>query len=429
MATYQLRGIALTVEHDGRLDLRPLARKHAATKTKYLPDTLVTESWCCYYLDMARENGQRIGDSGGAASVAKLGREFANIEAAFKTATMEPLRSVAVSAVDGLALFMLHTNTGEVGLFERLLRSCKAQNDPVGEARCRLGRGVIHRIHGAYDDARREYETALTLAEGAKDESCRAECHERLGVIALDRAQYDAARKYFRQALDFYENCDNGREVAYCLWRLAETSVVQFEDKAIWRIEDAGQPRDGSPDDVRKSLDRAFDLYKKLGVESGMANCLFDLADVDYHCGEHKAAKANYDRACSYYVEGYHKLGYANCLARFGDLAEAALDCEAARTRWRQALPLYKELDEPAGIAEMSYRIARTSVDINERAEHVQSAIDAWKRTQRNDLIKKYFTTSATLRLSHLPCSRRCARMKGTEANQPRGRRPPSSTR
>jgi tetratricopeptide (TPR) repeat protein len=402
-AAYQLCAVGLAFKRDGRIDLRPPVRTYARTRRP--PDEAATNAWCGHYLDMARENGQRIGDSGGAASVEKLGQEFANMEAAFRTATKEPLRSIAIAAVYGLALFMLHTNAGTASVFEPLLEGCKAEGNKVGEARCRLGRGIINRIHAEYDEARREYDAALSLATTAKSDvgeaECHerlgviAECHERLGVIALDLAQYDEARKYFRQALDFYREVGNDHEVAYCLWRLAETSVVQFEDQAAWWIEDTGRSKPGSPDDVRKTLERGLQLYKKCRVESGMANCLYVMAEIDRFLGEYELAKAKYERARDYYTEG-HKLGHTNCRARFGDLAEAASRRGEARTCWEEALSCYMELDEPIGIAEMHLRLAR--VNATNQADHVRSAANAWRRAKRQDLIDKYFTLDGALR-------------------------------
>ncbi len=78
-AARQLRAVGLAFARDGRLDLLPPVREYA--RGAHPPADPDAELWARHYLALARDVGGRIYGTDGAAALARLTPEVANIVA------------------------------------------------------------------------------------------------------------------------------------------------------------------------------------------------------------------------------------------------------------------------------------------------------------------------------------------------------------
>ncbi len=328
-AESELLAVGLAHHRDGRIDLLPPIRDHAARRHPPAADDQTC--WIGHYLGLAHREGRKVGAEGGREAVARLLPEAANLESAMLAAREGPDRAVAVVATYGFADFVRFTGAGSATPLRALAIACHAADDPLGEANCIRSLGDIALRRSDHAAARAAYEEALPLYRRVGDVLGEANCIRSLGDIALARSDHAAARAAYEEALP---------------------------------------------------------LYRRVGAVLGEANCIQSLGDIARDRSDHAAARAAYEEALPLYRRVGDVLGEANCIQRLGDI-DAELGDPAARDRFGAALRLYERIPEPYSIGFTHRRLAILAAG-PERVQHLAAARAAWASIDRPDLIAQY---------------------------------------
>ncbi len=107
----------------------------------------------------------------------------------------------------------------------------------------------------------------------------------------------------------------------------------------------------GRPVSAKNYLTQALQLFQQFQDEKNEANCIWRLGDVYLSLSDYEAARTQYQQALPLFQQVGKKLGEANCVARLGDVYLRLSDYEAARTQYQQALPLYQQIGSKHGEA------------------------------------------------------------------------------
>jgi tetratricopeptide (TPR) repeat protein len=373
-----------------------------------------------YYLALATEEGERIGNDGGAAALARLAPEIANLEASVAQAAalvadhaegQAPLAAKAIAAAWGLAGLMrasglglpttfdtLATMAGQAGdsfgeancisslgsialarsdypaaqaAFERALPLYQQADNKLGEVNCISSLGDVALARSDHAVARAAFTRALTLYQASEDTLGEANCIYSLGNIALERSEHAAAKAAYEQALQLYQQIDNKLGEAECIFRLGMLALEQPEpDLAA----------------AEAAFERALPFYQEIGNTLGEANCILTLGNTALKRPDLAAARSAYERALPIYRLVGSKVGEGNCAFGLGDVVLAEGDSEAARRQWQAALALYRRIPDPYSIGEALRRLARVSEGAA-RAALVAEARAAWLSIDRPDLV------------------------------------------
>jgi tetratricopeptide (TPR) repeat protein len=277
-AARQLRAIGLAFGRDGRLDLLPPVRDWA--RTAHPPQDDEPAQWCGYYLALARDTGGQIFEAEGAAALARLAPEVANIDAALLAAPAASLRLEAVAALDGVQRLLSATGAGSLAPLQALAESCHAAVAPDGEAAC----------------------------------------HFWYGMVVLNRSEHAAARAAFQQALPLFRQVGDVQGEANCIQSLGDITLRRSEHAA-----------------ARAAYEQALPLYRQVGDVLGEANCALGLGGVARALSDPATAQERYHAALALYegIHATHHIALAHeDLARVTAGAERAGHIQAARAAW-----------------------------------------------------------------------------------------------
>ena len=367
-AAEQVLEVGLAVARDGRLDLLPPVRGYALAMTPAEPAEL--DRWCRHYLGLLAELGARIGRAGGAAVLARLAPEAANLDAAV-AASHADRRQEAIAAAGALRDLLRYTGLGRPDVLHDLAAACQAADDPAGEAHCRFAAGAVAADRSQHAAARAAFEQALPLYRQVGDVQGEANCIRSLGAIALARSQHDAARAAYEQALPLYRQVGDVQGEANCIQSLGAIALERSQHDA-----------------ARAAYEQALPLYRQVGDVQGEANCIRSLGDIALARSQHDAARAAYEQALPLYRQVGAVQGEGNCIQRLGDIARAEGNVESAGERYAAALRLYERIPEPYSMGATHFRLAELSAGAA-RAAHVAAARQAWSSIDRPDLVAR----------------------------------------
>jgi len=331
-AATQLLRVGLAHGADGRLDVLPPVRRHAAAR--HPPQGEEAAGWTVHFLGLAAGFERKMMTDGGAA-IARLGPEVPNLEAAFTAAAgAEGPRAAAMSALWTYATACRFFGQGGAAL--RALRAaCAAAGAVLGEANCVFSLAGIALARSEHEAARAGYAEALPLYRRVGAVLGEANCIEGLADIALARSEHKAARAGYEAALPLYRRVGDVLGEANCVCSLADIALARSEHEA-----------------ARAGYAAALPLYRRVGAVLGEANCIKGLADIALARSEHEAARAGYAEALPLYRRVGAVLGEANCISRLADIARARSEHEAARAGYAEALPLYRRVGAVPGEAD-----------------------------------------------------------------------------
>ena len=319
--------LGLAFDAAGRLRMLAPVREHAADEALAEP---FKDRLAGHWLNLAREQGPKVGGPEGANAVLLLGAEWANLERAFDLALADaPARAIDAAT----ALTML-----------------------VGIAGLGSNRMLLDAEHAA---------------QAAGDDRRAANANESLGDIALARSDHERARQRFEQALPLYRRVGAVLGEANC--------ILSLGDIALARTDHEG---------ARQRYERALPLYRRVGAVLGEANCIHGLGDIALRRSDHEGARQRYEQALPLYQQVGAVLGEANCIQGLGDIALAEGESEAAGERFMGALALYRRIEEPYSIGWASVRLARLAVG-EARVRLVAETRAAWESIDRPDLVAR----------------------------------------
>jgi tetratricopeptide (TPR) repeat protein len=260
-AADQLRQVGLLKDSDGRVGL--LSPIRDISRRRHQPDAAAMKSWIMNYLQLSREEGDRIGKEGGAAAIVRLIPEMANIGAAISASANDPEhRSEAISALEGFARAMRYTGISGEAVIDELDKACADAADIVGRAKCMIARAGAARMRSENDSARADYRRALELVRG-RDDDLEAPCIGGLADIARMRSDNEAARALYDEARALYKRAGSLIGEAGCIFGLAEIARMRSDNEAASDL-----------------YSEARDLYRSAGALSGEAQCIWGLASI-----------------------------------------------------------------------------------------------------------------------------------------------------
>jgi tetratricopeptide (TPR) repeat protein len=399
-ALRQVCAVGLAFARAGRLDLLPPVRDYA--RTAHPPEDDERTLWCRHYLGLARDIGWRILRVEGAAALARLEPELANIETALHCAVGCELREEGVIALDGIYRLMSATGAGSFAILNSLAEACNSAHDVSGEAASRLHYGVVAFGRSQYDAAREACQQALQLYRQVDGKRGEAACIWRLGDIALDRAEYSVAQDFYQQALTLYQKLNNMLGEANCTARLGDIACKRSEydiardyyQKAmpLYRhvrrllgtadcIKGLGDVASAQSEYLaaRKAYKRALPLYRQIGSLLGEAHCIIGLGDAAVACFEHDMARELYQRAKPLCRQIGNVAGEASCILGLGDVALAQDRHDTAQEQFAEALELFERVHRTDGIARAHEHLALVTVGAK-RSRHLAAAKLAWSK-------------------------------------------------
>jgi tetratricopeptide (TPR) repeat protein len=407
-AARQLRAVGLAFTREGRLGLLPPIRRYAADV--HSPAGAEAELWARHYLALARDIGVRIYGADGAAALARLTPEQANIDAALRFASTELLED-ASAALQGAARLWATSGTGSLATFADLADAYRQADDRLGEAWCCYQLGYVAKARSNHDVARVAYRRALPLARVAEDKSCEAWCTKELGDIALARSQHNVARAAYEQALPLLRQAGDMLGEAICIRGLGDIALDRSEHDAARTAYEQALPLCRQVGDVlgeanciqrlgnialarsqhdvaRAAYEQALPLYRQTGDVLGEANCIKGVGDIALARSQHDAARAAFEQALPLYRQVGDVLGEANCIKGVGDIALARSQHDAARAAYEQALPLYRQVGAVPGEGNCALGlgdVARATGDDDAARVRFREALALYERVHRAD--------------------------------------------
>lgn len=392
----------------GRLLMLPPVREHLAAARPPAAEDLARAM--AFYRELAEKLGLKAGRAGGAAAIARLAPEVANLDAVIRmglegvecarwidTATSiaefasmsghvtpSPLRSALAAAtvigdlrrkaecMRSLGAIALHRSQYEQAreMFENARPLYCQVEDLRGEADCIKRLADIAFRRSQHEQAQLMYEKAQSLCGQVGDMQGEADCMVSLGNIAVRRSQYERARELYEKAQPLYSQVGDVRGEANCIFGLGEIAIAcsQYER-------------------ARAMYTNAQLLYRQVGSVHGEANCHMILGNMAFACFHDDEARAMLEYAMALYRRVGSVRGEANCLYRLGDVAHAYGDLCGARSRYEAALTLFAQIPEPHSMGLTHRRLARLSTDPISRRTHVAAARSAWLSIDRPDLV------------------------------------------
>ncbi|HEX3111302.1 MAG TPA: tetratricopeptide repeat protein, partial [Thermoanaerobaculia bacterium] len=365
-AADELRRRALIVDEERRIRMRaPLREYIAAARPPEAPDE---ERAISYYASLAAEEGDKVGNAGGAEAVARLAPEVANVEAILSRSPELHLKALA-PAVYGWGEFIRFTGVRSIAPMEGVITAAVAAGKSEIIALCANTLADIALTRSENEEARKRYEQALSLYQRADDVMGEANCILRLGDVALKRSDYEGARRRYEEALPLYQREGDVLGEANCIKGLGDIGSARSDNEGARKhyeralqlyqrirsvlgeahcIKSLGiiALRQSDHEGARKRYQEALPLYERVGDVQGEANCIKGLADIALEQSDHEGARKWYEKALPLYQRVGGVLGEANCIVGRGDIASAAGDATQALSHYRTALTLYVRIAE-----------------------------------------------------------------------------------
>ena len=197
----------------------------------------------------------------------------------------------------------------------------------------RLGQAVAHRNlawanirTGRFNQAHCQFRHALRLHEQLGDSGV-ADTHRSLAVVYGLQGRHRDGLRHTERALDLYRAAGDESGQAKALnnlgWQLA---LVGEAERAVVHCEES------------------LALHRRVGDKHGEATTLDSLGYAFHQLGRLDRATACYQEAVGMYRDLGDRSNTAYSLARLGDSHEAAGDLDGAHALWREALGLFDEV-------------------------------------------------------------------------------------
>ncbi|MGZ5441806.1 MAG: tetratricopeptide repeat protein [Thermoanaerobaculia bacterium] len=323
-----------------------------------------------HYLALAASEGRKVGAKGGAAAVAWLANEVANVEAMLgrSGAGYEGM----IGAVYGWAELMRFSGLGSTAPIEHIAASAASAGRTRVAARSFKSLGDIALRRSDHAGAHERYEEALRLYRQVGDVLGEANCMQSLGDIALGRSDHASAREHYEEALPLYRQVGSLLGEANCVYSLGNIALERSDHAS-----------------ARERYEEALPLYRQVSDVLGEANCVRSLGNIAFRQSDHASARERYEEALPLYRRVGSVLGEANCIGSFGEIAAAEGNRQEAEGRYREALALYERIAEPYSIGWTHRRLARVVTDDAPRKGHVTAAREAWRSIGFDDLVAK----------------------------------------
>ena len=257
--------------------------------------------------------------------------------------------------------------------YERALTFCLKKLDPdhLNVATCYNNLGNVHKTLGDLEQAKENYERALTirLKKLDPDHLNVATCYNNLGNVHKTLGDLEQAKENYERALTIYlKKLDPDHlDVAMCYNNLGNVH------KTLGDLEQA-----------KENYERALTIYlKKLDPDHlDVAMCYNNLGNVHKTLGDLEQAKENYERALTIRLKKLDPdhLNVATCYNNLGTVHKTLGDLEQAKENYERALTIYlKKLDPDHLDVAMCYNnlgnVHKTLGDLEQAKENYERAL------------------------------------------------------
>jgi nucleoside phosphorylase/tetratricopeptide (TPR) repeat protein len=365
-----------------------------------------------HYGELARALGLKVGRSGGAEAVERLGSETANLDAMIRRGLAQGQGTRWIDVTILLTRFARFSARVLPSPLSAAREAARALGDVGREADCLQGLGDIALSRGKPGDAGVQYESALELYQQVGSVLGEASCLQALGDAALERQDDEQAKGRYAAALELYQRASYGFGEASCLQGLGDIAFYRSNGEAareryrsalpLYRqVRDAlGEANclqglgdvafaQSDDEDARRWYEAAQPLYQQVGDTLGEANCVYRMGSIALRRASDEEARGFYDAALALYQQVGAALGEANCIQGLGDVALGRARQEDARARYEVALAIYERIADAYSVGMIGCRLARMASDPAEENRLVTLARRAWEQIDRSDLISR----------------------------------------
>jgi tetratricopeptide (TPR) repeat protein len=280
---------------------------------------------------------------------------------------------------------------GELDAASRLSREALAAAQPEDTRRIAIGHERLADIatgRSEYDAARQAYFKALDLARDLRDPIIEARCYQGLGMVALARGDDDEAARWSRGALNYCSPIRIGAQklVIDGVRQLRDLARARGESQDAARLALAYSERQAEYYDLEqvagqsqlqigklslrrddlKSAETAFEAAKESAIRSRdrvmTKDCYLQLGRTWQRRGMRSRAQESYLRYISLADDMGDRPGTVDCYHQMGELAAASGDLGSAAVWHDRALKLAEQLAQPRLLAEAHRQLAKTSL-------------------------------------------------------------------
>jgi tetratricopeptide (TPR) repeat protein len=273
-------------------------------------------------------------------------------------------QSAAEKAVEGGSaiganLFVAGALRSEAAAWQRLGQPEKAQplidrardlytaaGDRAGAALCLLLSGDRAYAGGHYEDARKQFETALPVFRETGDQSHFRDALERIGNTFYDQGKLLEAKGYYEQALHL--DLD-----------LRRTTSLAGDYGNIANALDSLGDLTGS----RKMQEQALAAFEKGGDRRGAAETLGNLGGLLVEIGDPESARKYCEQALNIMHEIAYHAGESFPTGCLGDALFMEGDVAGARKRYEEALKFSQEAHQDDRAAQVQTALAMVALE------------------------------------------------------------------
>ena len=208
-------------------------------------------------------------------------------------------------------------------------------------ARCLLTIGDVAYNEGDFDNARKQFETALAEFREIGAQKSIYATYERLGNVAYSRGQLHEAMSYYERNEKFHQETNDPGGLASDYGNLANTL-------------------DGLGDipGAMKMQQQALAAFKQVGDRRGTADTMNNTGIIFVEMGDLASARKYYEDALSLARELSYQHGQTFPMAGIGDTLFYGGDLAGARKQYEDALALCKSIGDEDYGGQVSIQIA-----------------------------------------------------------------------
>lgn len=287
---------------------------------------------------------------------------------------LERLSSPAARASVRRRMGLVYDKKGEweeaLRQFESALKELEGEPDPVEEARIYNAMGMIHFRRADYPRAIELISRAIELAEdrGAYDVLSNSyrylgNCYYYLGDIGRAKELYQKGLEIARRLGDalqlsyYYNNLgaihrregDLDRAIEYYLKSYEEKEKIGYADGMIVSLQNIATiySDKGDSENAERFIDKARRIAERIGAQKRIADIYASLGTSAFYAGRYDQSIENYRKALEIFERIGDKLGVGLCYANMSDAYTASNRLEEAQRYSEMALRIAQELGQP----------------------------------------------------------------------------------
>ncbi|HWO45422.1 MAG TPA: tetratricopeptide repeat protein, partial [Methylomirabilota bacterium] len=189
-------------------------------------------------------------------------------------------------------------------------------------------------MRGHLREGRARLDAILAMSATHDHPLDRARALEAAGGVAYWQGEMDACQAYYDECLALTRANGDAREIANALYNDSFPGSVTKRDIPKGRT----------------LLEEALPIFRQLGDEHGIANCLWALGQVYYSSGDFAAAVSPTEEAITVYERLGDRFGTGWALFVRSTIALKMNESAVARPRSLQALKIFAAADDVTGI-------------------------------------------------------------------------------